>query len=175
MYTGSFTNPRGTAAGNVMHRDLKGSPVDRRRLAAALIGLGVLLILGRTVQADGWLWTALAAAAFLAGYARERVRALLVLGCVLAGTSVGLLAGGVLGVPGAFWVALGIAVMAIDRIEPEPDGRTLRIGAGLTAAGILWGVASSGWLDDARFALVLVAVGALLLFDGRDDRPAGRP
>ena len=149
--------------------------MDRRRLAAALLGLGVLLSLGRLVHADGWLWAALAATAFLVGYARQRVRGLLVLGCVLAGISGGLLAGGALGIPGAFWVALGLGVMAIDRIEPEPDKRTLRIGAALAAFGLLWGVAASGWLEDARFALVLVGVGALLLLDGRGgDRRPGR-
>lgn len=140
--------------------------MTRRRLALALIVLGALLSLARWVQADGWLWTALAAAGFLEAYRRQRVRGLLVVGCVLAGIAGGLLLGA-LGVPGGFWVALGVAVMAIDRIEPEEDKRTLRIGAGLAAFGLLYGVASSGWLDDARFAVVLVLVG-LLLLGGRE-------
>ena len=143
--------------------------MHRRRLATALIGLGVLLTLERLVEADGWLWTAHASAAFLAAYARGRVRGLLVLGCVLGGVAVGLLVGG-LGIPGAFWVALGVGVMAIDRIEPEPDERALRVGAGLAALGLLWGVASDGWLEDARFALVLVVVGLLLFAERRDPR-----
>ena len=149
--------------------------MDRRRLAATLIGLGVLLTLGSLNDADGWLWTTLAAAAFLVAYARQRVRGLLVVGCVLAGVAGGLLLGG-LGIPGAFWIALGVGVMAIDRIEPEADKRTLRIGAALAAFGVLWGVASAGWLEDARFALMLVMVGVLLLLDGRrrDARAAGR-
>lgn len=152
----------GTPVRTAHARERRGTFVHRRRLATALIGLGVLLILERLVEADGWLWTALASAAFLAGYARQRVRGLLVLGCVLAGISAGLLVGG-LGIPGAFWFALGVGVMAIDRIEPEPDRRAQRVGAGLAALGLLWGVASAGWLEDARFALVLVLVGLLLL------------
>ncbi len=140
--------------------------MTRRNLALGLILLGALLILERWVGADGWLWTALAAAGFLEAYRRQRVRGLLVVGCLLAGVAAGLLLGA-LNVPGGFWVALGVAVMAIDRIEPEPDKRTLRIGAGLTAFGLLFGVASAGWLDDARFALVLVLVGALLMLGGR--------
>lgn len=124
--------------------------------------LGALVLLGRLVQADGWLWTAFAAAGFLVAYARQRVRGLLVTGCVLAGVAAGLLLGGV-GVPGAFWVSVGLAVMAIDRVEPQADKRVLRAGAGLAAFGVLWGIASAGWLEDARFALVLVLVGVLLL------------
>ncbi|MDZ7708602.1 MAG: hypothetical protein U5J97_12055 [Trueperaceae bacterium] len=141
--------------------------MTRRRLAQLFVLIGALLILDRVATSDGWLWTGLASAGFLVAYARQRVRGLLVLGCVLAGISLGLLLGGT-GIPGAFWVALGISVMAIDRVEPEPDKRTLRIGAGLTAFGVLFGVASSGWLDDARFAIVLILVGILLLGQRRD-------
>lgn len=146
--------------------------MTRRRLALGLILVGALLTIERLVDADGWLWTALASAGFLIAYRRQRVRGLLVVGCVLAGIAGGLLLGG-LGVPGAFWVALGVGVMAIDRVEPEPDKRTLRLGAGLAAFGLLFGVASAGWVDDARFAVVLVVVG-LLLLGGRERgaRPA---
>jgi hypothetical protein len=140
--------------------------MTRRRLALGLILVGALLTVERMVDADGWLWTALASAGFLVAYRRQRVRGLLVVGCVLAGIAGGLLLGG-LGVPGAFWVALGAGVMAIDRVEPEPDKRTLRLGAGLAAFGLLFGVASAGWIDDARFAVVLVLVG-LLLLGGRE-------
>lgn len=140
--------------------------MTRRRLALGLILVGALLTVERLVDADGWLWTTLASAGFLIAYRRQRVRGLLVVGCVLAGVAGGLLLGG-LGVPGAFWVALGVGVMAIDRVEPEPDKRTLRLGAGLAAFGLLFGVASAGWIDDARFAVVLVVVG-LLLLGGRE-------
>lgn len=140
--------------------------MTRRRLALGLILVGALLTVERLVDADGWLWTALAATGFLVAYRRQRVRGLLVVGCVLAGIAAGLLLGA-LGIPGAFWVALGVGVMAIDRVEPEADKRTLRIGAGLAAFGLLFGVASSGWIDDARFAVVLVLVG-LLLLGGRE-------
>lgn len=136
--------------------------MDLRRLATLLILFGGLVALGRVVEADGWLWMTLASIAFLIGYERQRVRGLLVLGCVLAGVAGGLLLGG-LGIPGAFWVSLGVAVMAIDRVEPQPDKGVFRLGAGLAAFGILWGIASAGWLEDARFALVLVLVGLLLL------------
>lgn len=142
--------------------------MDRRRLAAALVGSAALLTVGRIADADGWLWAALAAAAFLVAYGRQRVRGLLVVGCVLAGVAGGLLLGG-LGVPGAFWVALGVGVMAIDRVEPEPDKRTLRLGAGLAAFGLLWGVVAAGWLEDARFALLLLVLGVLLAIDARGD------
>jgi hypothetical protein len=140
--------------------------MTRRRLALLLIGLGALLTLERLGAAEGWLWTALAGAGFLVAYRRQRIRGLLVLGAVLAGVAGGLLLGG-LGVPGGFFVALGVAVMAIDRIEPEPDKRVLRLGAALTAFGLLYGVAAAGWLQDARFALVLVVVGLLLALGGR--------
>jgi hypothetical protein len=146
--------------------------MTRRRLALLLIGLGALLTLERLTAASGWLWTALAAAGFLVAYRRQRIRGLLVLGAVLAGVSGGLLLGG-LGVPGGFFVALGVAVMAIDRVEPEPDKRTLRLGAALTAFGLLYGVAAAGWLQDARFALVLVVVGLLLALSGGRRRAAG--
>lgn len=146
--------------------------MKRRPLAALLILFGALLILGRLPGADGWLWAALASLAFLTAYARQRVRGLLVLGCVLAGVAGGLLLGG-LRIPGALWVALGVAVMAIDRVEPQEDERVLRLGAGLAAFGLLWGIVSAGWIADARFALVLALVGALLL-GGTRDGPGGR-
>ena len=60
----------------------------------------------------------------------------------------------------------GRSCPAIDRIEPEPDKRTFRVGAGVTAFGLLYGVASSGWLDDLRF-LVVIVLAALLAWGGR--------
>jgi hypothetical protein len=145
--------------------------MTRRTVALILIGLGTLLILQRLSAADGWLWTALAGIGFLVAYNRQRIRGLLVLGAVLTGVAGGLLLGA-LGVPGGLFVALGVAVMAIDRVEPEPDKRTLRLGAALTAFGLLYGVAAAGWLQDARFALVLVVVGLLLAFSGDGRRGA---
>lgn len=142
--------------------------VERRRTAILAILIGTLLLLGRLAAADGWLWPALAAVGFLAAYERQRVRGLLVLGCVLAGVAGGLLLGG-LGIPGAVWVSLGVAVMAIDRVEPRADKRVLRLGAGTTAFGLLWGIASAGWTWDARFALVLVLASLLLLGGDRGD------
>ena len=139
--------------------------MTRRRLAAALVVIGALLLATRLTPSDGWLWAALAAAGFLYGYGRQRVRGLLVAGGLLTGLAAGLLIGG-LGVPGGFWVGLGVAIMAIDRIEPEPDKRTFRIGAGVTAFGVLYGVAASGWLDDLRF-LVVIVLAAILLWGGR--------
>lgn len=136
-----------------------------RRLATVLVLLGVLLLAARLTPSDGWLWAALASAGFLYGYALQRVRGLLLAGGLLAGLAGGLLIGS-LGVPGGFWVALGLAIMAIDRIEPEPDKRTFRVGAGVTAFGLLYGVASSGWLDDLRF-LVVIVLAALLAWGGR--------
>ena len=139
--------------------------MSRRSLAGGLIALGALLLAARWTPGDGWLWVALAASGFLYGYARQRVRGLLVVGGLLAGLAGGLLIGG-LGIPGGFWVALGVAIMAIDRIEPEPDKVTFRLGAFVTAFGLLYGVAASGWLDDLRFAVV-IALAALLLWGGR--------
>ncbi|MEX2502692.1 MAG: hypothetical protein WD336_09965, partial [Trueperaceae bacterium] len=135
---------------------------NRTRLAWLLIVLGALLAAERLTVGAGWLWTTLAGAGFLVAYARQRIRGLLLLGCVLSGVGVGLLLGAV-GVTGGFWVALGIGVMAIDRIEPEADKRALRAGAAVTAFGLLYGVASAGWIQDARFALVLITAGLLLL------------
>jgi hypothetical protein len=136
-----------------------------RRVAAALVALGLVALAARLTPGDGWLWVALASVGFLYGYARQRVRALLVVGALLAGLSGGLLIGG-LGVAGGFWAALGVAIMAIDRVEPEPDKRTFKLGAAVTAFGLLYGVAASGWLDDLRFAIVIV-LAAILLWGGR--------
>lgn len=136
-----------------------------RRLAAALLVLGLIALAARLTPGDGWLWVALASAGFLYGYARQRVRALLVVGALLAGLSGGLLIGG-LGLAGGFWVALGVAVMAIDRVEPEAEKRTFKLGAAVTALGLLYGVAASGWLDDLRF-LVVIVLAAILLWGGR--------
>lgn len=142
--------------------------MTRRRLAIGLLSVGLLLLAARLTPSDGWLWAALAASGFLYGYGQLRVRGLLVAGGVLAGLAGGLLIGN-LGVPGGFWVALGVAIMAIDRIEPEADKRTFRLGAGVTAFGLLYGVAASGWLDDLRFLIVIV-LAALLLWGGRTRR-----
>lgn len=139
--------------------------MTRRPVALALLIAGVLLLAARLTPSDGWLWAALVSAGFLYGYAQQRVRGLLVAGAVLAGLAGGLLIGN-LGLTGGFWVALGIAIMAIDRIEPEADKRTFRLGAGVTAFGVLYGVAASGWLDDLRF-VVVIGLTALLLWSGR--------
>lgn len=141
----------------------------RRRLLLAASLLAAVLLAAWATPSDGWLWTALAASGFLAAYARQRVHGLLVLGCLLAGLAGGLLIGGP-ATPGGFWVALGLGVMAIDRVAPEADKRSLRIGAALTAFGILYGVASAGWLDDLRFAIVIVLAAFLLLGSGRARR-----
>lgn len=142
-----------------------------RRLAAALVGLGLVALAARLTPGDGWLWVALASGGFLYGYARSRVRALLVVGALLAGLSGGLLIGG-MGVAGGFWVALGLAIMAIDRVEPEPEKRTFRLGAGVTAFGLLYGIATSGWLDDLRFVIVVVLAAILLWGGNRRERRA---
>ena len=137
---------------------------NRLLLAWGLIFAGVLIAADRLVAGAGWLWTGLAGAGFLTAYSRQRVRGLMVLGCVLLGVAGGLALGGA-GLRGGFFVALGVALMAIDRIEPDPDKRIWRVGVALALFGALVALVTADWLQDARLAVALILAGALLWFD----------
>jgi len=164
----------------MMRRDL---------LAYGLIGLGVLALLARVSGGAGWLWIALVAAALLAVYVSQRTYGLLVVGAVLAGTSVGLLLQQLFPrCDGVFLIALGLGVATIDVVEPREPRWRWRFGLGLAALGLLLSLANSGVLGSVWFAVLLIVIGGALLWRGRETqafpppvvevpvtRPAARP
>jgi hypothetical protein len=118
--------------------------------------------LGRTVG-DGWAWTALVAFGFLAVYRQARVRAWLIVGCLLVGVAAAMLLGG-FGVPGAFWFGLAAGALAIDAIEAGTTDRASKVGAFLGLVGLATATTELGWWADGRGALALglTLVGAVL-------------
>ncbi len=141
-------------------------------LAYLLIGTGVLALLGRWTDGAGWLWMALVAAALLGGYVSQRTYGFLVLGGVLAGTAVGLLLQSAFpGCDGVFLISLGFGLYAVDRVERRENRWPRLVGVALVAIGTVSGVVSSGVLRSTWFALVLIAVGALVLW--RSPRGSG--
>ena len=141
----------------------------RDLLAYALIALGVLALLARLSNGAGWIWIALVAGALLAAYVQQRTYGFLVLGGVLAGTAVGLLLQQAFPrCDGVFLVALGAGVFAVDRVEPREPRWARGVGLGLMGLGLLLALLHAGVLLSAWFALLLIAVGALLLWRRRE-------
>jgi hypothetical protein len=140
--------------------------MNRRDLVAyALIGLGALALVARLTDGAGWLWIALVSAALLAAYVSQRTYGFLVVGSGLAGTAVGLLLQGAFPrCDGVFLIALGIGLAAIDAVERRASRWPRSVGLGLAGLGLLLALASSGVFGSAWFALLLIAVGALLLW-----------
>jgi hypothetical protein len=137
----------------------------RDLLAYALIGLGVLALLARLTDGAGWIWIALVAGALLAAYAQQRTYGFLVLGGTLAGTALGLLLQQAF--PrwdGLFLVALGAGLVAIDVVEPRRPRWARGVGIGLAGLGLVLALLNAGVLGSAWFALLLIAVGALMLW-----------
>ena len=157
----------------------------REWVAYGLIGLGVLALLARVTGGAGWLWIALVAAALLATYVSQRTYGLLVVGGLLAGTSVGILLQQLFPrCDGVFLISLGVGLIAIDAVERREPRWPRNVGLGLAALGLLLALATSGVLGSAWFALLLIAVGAAVLWRGREastfppprvDVPAARP
>ncbi len=134
-------------------------------LAYLLIGTGVLALLGRWTDGAGWLWMALVAAALLGAYVSQRTYGFLVLGGVLAGSAVGLLLQAAFpACDGVFLISLGFGLFAVDRVERRENRWPRLVGVALVAIGTVSGVVSSGVLRSTWFALVLIAVGALVLW-----------
>lgn len=137
--------------------------------AYLLIGLGVLALLARLTDGAGWLWLGLVAAALLAAYAQGRTYGFLVLGGVLAGSAVGLLLQSAFPrCDGVFLIALGVGLVAIDRVEPRAPRWPRALGWTLLVVGVLAGLASSGLLSSTWFALLLIGAGAVLLWRRRE-------
>jgi hypothetical protein len=137
----------------------------RDLLAYALITLGALALLGRLTDGAGWIWIALVAGALLVAYVQQRTYGFLVLGGVLAGTAVGLLLQQAFPrCDGVFLIALGAGLIAVDRVEPREPRWARGVGLGLAALGLVLALLNAGVLSSAWFALLLIAVGALLLW-----------
>jgi hypothetical protein len=158
----------------------------RRELVAyGLIGLGVLALLARVSGGAGWLWIALVAAALLATYVSQRTYGLLVVGGLLAGTSVGILLQQLFPrCDGVFLISLGAGLIAIDAVERREPRWPRSVGVGLAALGLILALATSGVLGSVWFALLLILVGAAVLWRGREtggfppplvDVPSPRP
>jgi hypothetical protein len=137
--------------------------------AYLLIGLGALALLARLTDGAGWLWLGLVAAALLVGYVQQRTYGFLVVGSILAGTSVGLLLQGAFPrCDGVFLISLGVGLVAIDRVEARTPRYAWGLGIALVGIGTVNGLASSGLLSSTWFALLLIAAGALLLWRRRE-------
>jgi hypothetical protein len=141
----------------------------RRDLVAyGLIGLGVLALLARVTGGAGWLWIALVAVALLATYASQRTYGLLLVGGLLAGTAVGILLQQAFpSCDGVFLVSLGAGLLAVDRVERREPRWPRTVGLALAALGLVLALTTSGILGSAWFALLLIAVGAAVLWRGR--------
>lgn len=135
---------------------------NNRILAYLLIGVGVLFLLARLEFGSSWLWLALVAAGFLAGYANQKSYGLLVIGCVLAGLAVGLL----LGAGPLVMLGLAAGFLAIDRIEPRGNRWPIVTAAVLAGIGVLGWLIDTGFVGSLLFALILIAVGFYLLTRG---------
>ena len=143
-------------------------------LAYLLIGLGVLALLARLTDGAGWLWLGLVAAALLVGYVQQRTYGFLVLGGVLAGSAVGLLLQAAFPrCDGVFLVALGMGLLAIDRVEAREPRWPRGLGLAFVGIGLVSGLATSGLLSSTWFALLLIAAGGVLL--GRRREAAAFP
>jgi len=141
----------------------------RDLLAYALIGLGALALLARLTDGAGWLWIALVAAALLAGYVSQRTYGFLVVGGLLAGTAVGLvLQQAFPRCDGVFLVSLGLGLVAVDAVERRASRWPRQVGLGLAALGLVLALASSGVLGSVWFALLLIGLGAALLWRRRE-------
>ena len=137
----------------------------RELIAYALIGLGVLALLGRLTGGAGWLWIALVSVALLTAYAKARTYGLLVVGGLLGGTAAGLLLQQLFPrFDGVFLIALGVGLVAIDRIEPREPRWPRFVGLALAAVGVVIGLAATGVFGSAWFAVLLIALGALVLW-----------
>lgn len=157
----------------------------REWVAYGLIGLGVLALLARVSGGAGWLWIALVAAALLATYVSQRTYGLLVVGGLLAGTSVGILLQQIFPrCDGVFLISLGAGLIAIDVVERREPRWPRSVGVGLAALGLVLALATSGVLGSVWFALLLIVVGAAVLWRGREtggfppplvDVPSPRP
>lgn len=150
--------------------------MDRRHLlAVALITFGVLALLAQASGSTGWLWLGVVAGAALAAYVNTRTYGFLLLGALLAGSSLGVLLTELFAWDGVFLVSLGLALVAVDRVEPRPQRYASYLGAVLAALGVLAGLIDSGVLTSLWLPLLLIAAGVALLWRGRASAEAFPP
>ena len=116
----------------------------------------------------GWLWIGVVAAAFLLAWRRERTYGLLAIGTILAGVALGVLLEGNLGWAGAFPVALGGGLLALDALEPREIRWARIVGLIVVLAGLILGIAEAGVLGSGWFVVLLVVAGAWLVARGAD-------
>jgi len=136
---------------------------NTRLVAYALIAIGIVALLSRLTPDAGWLWIGLVAAGFLFAYQREHVYPFLVVGSTLMGIAVGILLEGNWHWPGAFLVSLGAGVAAIDLAAPRDNRWPRLVGLVLIALGLVTGLAETGILTSAAFAVLLIAAGVVLV------------
>ncbi len=143
--------------------------MDRRHLLAyGLIAFGLLALLARASGSTGWLWLGVVAAASLVAYVNTRTYGFLLLGGVLAGSSLGILLTDLFACDGVFLVSLGAGLIVVDRLEPRAQRWATYLGAVLAAIGLLAGLLDTGVLGSAWLPLLLIAAGVALLW--RDQR-----
>jgi hypothetical protein len=142
--------------------------MDRRHLLAyGLIAFGVLALLARASGGTGWLWLGVVAAVAITAYVNTRTYGFLLLGGILAGSSLGILLTDLIGCDGVFLVSLGGGLIAVDRVHPLQQRWATYLGAVLAALGLLAGLIDSGVLGSLWLPLVLIAVGVALLWRDR--------
>ncbi|CAN5663632.1 hypothetical protein BH24DEI1_BH24DEI1_01680 [soil metagenome] len=134
-------------------------------LFIALGALALFVLVFLSGLAGAWLWAGTLAAALLYLYARGRGYAFLVAGCLLTGLAVGLVLGGSVG---AILVSLGAGFFAIDRLEPRASSWPLYPAGALAALGLLVCLIRAGPFGWLLLAVLLIALGALLLRRGKD-------
>ncbi len=131
---------------------------EEKKLAALLVGSGVLTLLINLSGTAGWLWSLGLGIAVLALYLRRGGVWPATIGSLLIGITVGLWSETV----GGFVLSVGIALWVVDRLEPSPSRWPLYPAAGLVSLGLLLAVAQSGVLSSIWFPVLLTVVGVLL-------------
>ena len=69
---------------------------------------------------------------------------------------------------GVFLVALGMGLLAIDRVEAREPRWPRGLGLAFVGIGLVSGLATSGLLSSTWFALLLIAAGGVLLWRRRE-------
>ena len=149
--------------------------MTERWIAYGLIAIGIIALATNLTPDTGWVWAALVSAIFLVAYTRNRQYAFLVVGCILAGVALGLLFTTLF----AVLLSLGLAFLAIDRIEPRVSRWPIHLSLIFIVLAVVTWLLDSGILGSVWFALLLIAAGAFLLSGvqakGICPSPANRP
>lgn len=138
---------------------------NERLIGYVLLGIGALVLLSRISNDNGWIWVGLVAVGFLIAYARQERYSFLVVGSIVAGLAVGLMFSSW----GALLISLGIGFFAIDRVEPRESRWPLTVSGTLVALGLLIGLLEVRLWGAILLAILLVALGAYLLYKSQDE------